>query len=315
MLRLLWEDCPAITRVFCLGYPILSVSIPIVARFLPTVRLMFICCLYTIFEERCLWAPLLSMMFRPLQSPASLVMILTEIFLSLAYLPDRERELGSCRFFGWALIMHGIVNIVYLCMALCLSKVLSHHYWFSANQGLWPLLMVCITVQSLSSPHEPVSVFGLLYVQNHWYPVLLAFLLCMLSGGFLWDVIAALLVGYLYTALRLERFLIPVSTAVTLERNCLCSCIRRVVCHEGNWVPASGARGYEDIEIVSRRNPRYATLSDLRATAQRIGAGANDARPVRQSCDVSELSYSARCHQSEPNGRAMFSASEASGLA
>lgn len=277
-MRTLWDDSPAVTRLACAAYPTLSVATLVVAPLVPSARAAFLCCLHTVFSRRYVWTLCLSMLYRPIQHLLSIFMILVEVYLGLAYLPERERDLGSCRFLGWVVATTGAVNLVFLMETLFLSLLVDSDYQLHCNQGLLALLVVCITLRALAGPREPVSVFGLVYVPSRWYPVVLATVLSVLSGGILWDVAAALAVGYAQASLRAESFLPSSARAASLERRCLCGSFRLLVGRLGSWVPVHSARGYEDLEGASHR---YATLSEVRSvSAQRLGSSASGDGPL-----------------------------------
>mmetsp|Transcript_58866 Transcript_58866/g.137065 ORF Transcript_58866/g.137065 Transcript_58866/m.137065 type:complete len:317 (+) Transcript_58866:60-1010(+) len=272
-IRTLWGDSPAVTRLVCAGCPALSLAVFVAAPLVPSAKATFLCCWHTVFQRRWVWALFLSIFYRPIQHLLSIFMILVEVYLSLTYLPERERDLGSCRFLGWALVATGAVNTVFLTAMLLLGVAVGTNYEFLCIQGLWPLLVVCITLRAMANPREPVSVCGLTYVPNRWYPVVLAVVLSALSRRVLWDVAAALVVGYVHASLQLESLLPSPTCAASLERRCLCGMLRSTMSRLGSWV-VNGARGYEDLEGASHR---YATLSEMRSvSAQVVGSSGGD---------------------------------------
>mmetsp|Transcript_137899 Transcript_137899/g.384552 ORF Transcript_137899/g.384552 Transcript_137899/m.384552 type:complete len:318 (-) Transcript_137899:162-1115(-) len=271
-MRTLWDDSPAVTRLACAGYPTLSVATLVLVPLAPNVRAALICCLHTVLQQRHIWALFTSFFYRPVRHFPMVFFMLVEVYLCLAYLPERERDLGSFRFLGWVLVTMGAVNLVFLAAMFIWTLLWGAEYWFSCNQGLWPLLMVCITLRSLASPGEPMSVCGFAYVPNRWFPVVVAAVLSVCSGAILWDVAAALAVGYAHGPLQLESLLPSTACAASVERGCLGSCLRWLVSRLGNWVPVHGARGYEDLAGASRR---YASEMRRASSARQIGAGSD----------------------------------------
>lgn len=269
-LRAHWDRTPAVTRLLCVAYSVLTAAMPLLAQYAPGARELLLCCLHTVLGRRFAWAIFVSVLYRPISHLLSFLLMFLEVFLSSTYLSERERDLGSSRFSAWLLLTAGAVNMVFLSTMALLTKSAGPQFFFATNQGLWPLLMVCITLRHLANPNEPVSVFGLAFVASKWYPVVLAVILSALNGGFQWDVIAAMVVGYMHNVTRMERLLPSPSQAARWEQSCLCSWIRRFVA-PGSWVSACGAGSYTEMEGP---NQRFATLSELRtAGARRVGTG------------------------------------------
>jgi len=280
-MRTLWDDSPAVTRLACAAYPAISAATLVVSPLVPGARAALLCCLNTVVHRGYVWALCLSALCRPVQHLLSTFMIMVEIYLSLAYLPERERDLGSCRFLGWALATVGAVNVIFLVEMAVLSLLVDAGYQLHCSQGLLSLLVVCITLRSLASPREPVSVFGLAYVPSRWYPVVLFSVLSVLSGGILWDVAAALAVGYAQSSLRVESLLPSLERASSLERLCPCRGLRRLAGRAGTWVPAHSAQGYADLEGAPGAGHRYARLAEVRGnSAPRLDAGSGGDMPL-----------------------------------
>ncbi|CAE8630493.1 unnamed protein product [Polarella glacialis] len=278
-LRTMWEECPAVSRLLCAGYPLLSIGMPMIAKLVPSAPAMFLCCLFTVLQRHYVWALFASMFYRPITHALSVFTMLVEVYLGLACLPERERDLGSCRFLVWALLVTIVVNLCFLAMMFLLDATVGpgHQFWLNSNQGLWPLVIVCITLRSLASPRDPVGVFGMFFVPSRWYPLVLAGLLSLLSGSILWDVLAALAVGYAHDSLRLDRLILSPLRASTLERSCLCGGARKALSCLGSWVPAQAARGYDELLDGSSSGRRFATLSDLRNAGARRVVGSSSA--------------------------------------
>lgn len=267
-MRTMWYDSPAVTKALCAAYPLLSALVPLAARRVPSLQVSLLCCLFTVLRRGYVWTIFLSFLYRPIHHVLSLVMVLVEVYLSLAYLPEKELELGSTRFLVWLLLTTSVVNASFLFAMALLSYTVNPQYWLSYNQGLCPLLMVCITLRSLASPREPAAVLGIVYVPSRWYPVVLGAVLSTLSGGVLWDVTAALAVGYFYTSLQLDRLLPSVARAEWLERGWLCGLLKHSISRLGVWVPPGPApeiAGHRFASLAELRSARRGTPSLLRA--------------------------------------------------
>mmetsp|Transcript_96254 Transcript_96254/g.248933 ORF Transcript_96254/g.248933 Transcript_96254/m.248933 type:complete len:290 (-) Transcript_96254:299-1168(-) len=276
---LLWDDSPAVTRLLSVGYATLSPGLLLAARLLPGAGTSLLCCLEVVLGRKCVLPLFLSFIYRPIQNVPSLLMTGLEVYLGLAYLPERERDLGSVRFLAWALLTTVAFNVVFLFSMLLLS-VVDSRLWLNCNQGFWPLIVVCMTLRALMNPREPVSVLNVAYVPSRWYPAMMTVILSVLSGRILWDVCAALAVGYAHDALQLDQILPSPSRVARWERRRSCQCICGLLHRVGAYIPAQGARGYGDLEGGVRR---YATLSDLRASAQVVGVSRSEVPPFLPS--------------------------------
>merc|ERR1712048_1009349 len=82
-------------------------------------------------------------------------------------------------------------------------------YVSQTNQGLWPLIMTCVTLRSLKNPDAPANVLGFGMVLQRWYPLSLAAGLSLMGGSVQWDSFAAILFGHLYDVAWIEQRLLP----------------------------------------------------------------------------------------------------------
>merc|ERR1712046_23873 len=84
----------------------------------------------------------------------------------------------------------------------------------------------------------------------------------LISQAIMWNAAAAVLIGYLYPRLRLERMLPSSVRASRWEQRC-CGVNNRS-CLGGSWLRASETAGYE----VESGDRRYATVSDFGRSGQ-----------------------------------------------
>jgi len=245
----MWAQCPALTRMVCVGYPVLSLALMALSSTALgwLVRALFVCNVRSVMSLW-LWTLFLGPFFTPIASGMSFLFMLFEIYMVMMYFPHREQELGSSMLLLWALLVNGLVNAVFLLAMLCLG--LAYHgtlqgeaYLQASSPGLWPLVMVSLTLRCLGDPQGSTGLWGLVQIPNRWYPICLTALFCLLSGvRILWNFAAALVIGYSYGIMRYERLLPPRARVGRLEDRC---CARGGCALLGApWVPAADASGY-----------------------------------------------------------------------
>eukprot|EP00747_Dinoflagellata_sp_TGD_P111717 gnl/TRDRNA2_/TRDRNA2_171286_c0_seq3.p1 gnl/TRDRNA2_/TRDRNA2_171286_c0~~gnl/TRDRNA2_/TRDRNA2_171286_c0_seq3.p1 ORF type:complete len:372 (-),score=64.28 gnl/TRDRNA2_/TRDRNA2_171286_c0_seq3:199-1221(-) len=242
----------------------------VVASAVPTLPLfLFTCCLYTV-EKFCINTMFISFLCRLVMGQGggggmALLSMLFEIYMLMAYFPPREKELGSFTFLCWQMLVSGCVNALFLIIMFVLKHVGGDEaamYEVYPNQGMWPMIMVCIALRSLDDPTGSTSFWGIMQIPNKWYPVAIACFFSLMSMRILWEVVAATIVGYMYSRMRIERFLPSKSRTNRLEQR---MCTEHRLCLGGTWITAMNTPGF-DLEVGDRR---YATLSDF----GRAGAG------------------------------------------
>eukprot|EP00438_Fugacium_kawagutii_P028673 Skav214051 [mRNA] locus=scaffold2017:372236:379978:- [translate_table: standard] len=136
----------------------------------------------------------------------------------------------------------------------------------NAVHGLWPLVMVCLTLTSLSNPDGSTNFWGMVQIPNKWYPIALTAFFMLLNGfRITWSFIAALVVGYAYKKFRFERFLPSKTRLDRLEqrfcRGGRCSLLGT------SWIAASATSSYDVDVQVDRRYRNFSDLGDERATS------------------------------------------------
>mmetsp|Transcript_99514 Transcript_99514/g.276955 ORF Transcript_99514/g.276955 Transcript_99514/m.276955 type:complete len:307 (-) Transcript_99514:138-1058(-) len=244
----LWEECPAFTRLLCAGYPVLWIILGAINYF-SHAEITFECSWSNSVERLWLWTVFLSVFFRPFKDGFSFLMMLIEVFMAMAYCPNHEKELGSSTFALWMMLTNGVINAVWLPIMFILSKATNPGYVFMPNEGLWSFLMFSITRTSLSDPEGSTNFWGVILIPNKWYPVALIAFFSLLNMQVLWNLMAALAVGYAYPYLHLECLLPASSRVNSCERGCLRD--RRSFLG-GTWILATDATG-----------PAGAQVSDL----------------------------------------------------
>merc|ERR1712137_1515494 len=153
------------------------------------------------------------------------------------------RELGTLRFLMWAMLTTFGSNATFLAAMQGLSGSTSgrrfHYFHFLASQGLWPLLMVCITLRSLLYPNVLVDVFGLIKVSNIWYPFGLAAGLS-LNTAVQWDCFTSIGYTYISKALKLEKWLLPSSATVQRVERWIGTRVLQRGLFGGMWLQSDG---------------------------------------------------------------------------
>mmetsp|Transcript_81793 Transcript_81793/g.254268 ORF Transcript_81793/g.254268 Transcript_81793/m.254268 type:complete len:336 (+) Transcript_81793:58-1065(+) len=265
----MWAQCPAFTRLVCVGYPVLSMVLMILqsAGLSKLVTTLFVCNVQSI-KMLWVWTLFLGPFFSPIGSGMAFLFVLFEIWMVMMYFPIQENALGSSSFLFWILLMNGLVNMGFLLIMYAFSLWYANTFYWgmyvtATSKGLWPLVMVLLTVRCLSDPQGSTSFWGLVQIPNKWYPLCLTAFFCLLSGmKILWDFVAALAIGYSYQYLPFERLLPSRVRVSQLEARC---------CHGGqcsllgaSWIPASSTPGFE-LESGGRR---FITLGDMPSGAQ-----------------------------------------------
>mmetsp|Transcript_134749 Transcript_134749/g.430562 ORF Transcript_134749/g.430562 Transcript_134749/m.430562 type:complete len:344 (+) Transcript_134749:62-1093(+) len=262
----MWADCPALTRTMCIGYPAMSLLVMLLSS-TPVgwvVELLFDTSLYSLFKLH-IWALFIGNFYSPmLGGGMAFLMALFTIYMIMQYFPRREKQMGSTAHFLWILSLNCIINLVHLFIMLIMVYIIQQpQYFVAGSQGLWPLIIADLTISLLGDPNGSTSFWGLVTVPNKWYPIALVSFFCVLSGlKPLWDMIAAVMVGYAYMYFTLERFMPSPSRAAKLER---IGCCRqgRFSLLGAPWVAATSTPGFGD----DPADRRYATLSDFGRTS------------------------------------------------
>lgn len=266
----MWNECPAVTRTVLVGYTISSVGLTLMnsAIHLP-LRQMFYCSLGTTFGNMYLWTLVTSPLFTPFAGGMSFLMMLFEIFMGLQYFPAKERELGSCTFAFWLALASCAQNLIFLFFMGALCALETSKHYLSHNQGLWPLLMVVLSMQMLSDPEGVQNVWGVVQVPNKWYPAALVAFFCLLNQGIMWAFIAGIAVGYLAfvrPSLHIDRALPSISQVDRIEQK-VCGGHRS--CWGGSWLPVSsrGCAPVRTAEPASQSGPVPGVWGRLSSTA------------------------------------------------
>jgi len=118
------------------------------------------------------------------------------------------------------------------------------------------LMTVCLTRRALENPDDVTSFWGLVQIPNLWYPVGFVAFFWLLSMRTLFDLIAALAIGYAYPYLCVESMLPSDATVIALENKFGCAC-RSLL--GGSWVSASEAHMPDE----ERARPPHGNLPDL----------------------------------------------------
>jgi len=254
----MWQECPALTRMVVAGYPALSVVLLLLGSVSPeVVARIFSCDLISVTSHYAIWTLFTSAFYLPFQGGMSFLTMLFELYMAMMTFPAREKDMGSCTFFIWMMMVIGLTNVGYLAIMSVISHVADPMEASRPNQGLWPLVMVCLTLRSLADAEAQTSFFGLVQIPNKWYPIALVGFFCLMSMSLQWNLVVALALGYAYPILRLDRCM-PRRTRVNgLERRCCSS--GRCGFAGGSWIAATATAAYE----VETGDRRYAGLTDF----------------------------------------------------
>lgn len=268
----LWADCPAVTRFVCAGLPAASISLMILGSALEPVaqltEMLFTCSLLTVVKKFWVWTLLTGPLYSPIGSGMAFLFTLFQIYMGMMSFPIREKELGSMNFIVWSFAVIALISVAYLCV-MFLFTLWYHgtftelHYWGNRWGGLWPLIIVCLTLRMLGDPTGSTSFWGLVQIPNKWYPVAIVCFFCLLSGmRVLWELVAALAIGYADPWIKLEqRLLIVRGCASRLEQTCFGCCVRGGFLG-ASWVAAPNAQA--GASWASREDDgRYSNLSDF----------------------------------------------------
>jgi len=213
---------------------------------------MFSCSLRVVFGRFGVWTILMSAFYRPFAGGISFLMLLLELYMGLTFFPAKERELGSCVFAVWALVANVAANLVFLGLMVALSVFDWRQFYTVSNTGLWPLLMVLLSFRALSDPESSTSLWGVVLIPNKWYPFALVALFSLMNGIVMWNLFAAISVGYMayaYPRFHIDRLLPSPTLLDSSERRC---CISKRDFLGGAWL--SSSTNYRGVEVSSSRN-------------------------------------------------------------
>lgn len=249
----LWAECPALTRLVCTSAPGLSLVL-ILAEMTPAgwiVEWLFNCSLMEMSRFHVWTLFLTSFYSQMLSSGFAFLFGLMTVYMMMMGFPAREKEMGSTSFLLWMFIITALINIVYLCFNWILVHVVYRTspqaimYMMISSHGFWPLILVSITLQSLSDPNGQTSFWGFVMIPNKWYPIALVGVFSLMNGlRILWDLVAALVVGYGFVYFHLERFMPAPARAGWLEQQFPCCRGGRLSVFGAAWIPATSTTGY-----------------------------------------------------------------------
>lgn len=167
--------------------------------------------------------------------------------------------MGSFCFLVWILYMSTCVNLIFL--ALMAAFATNNPYFETlCNQGIWPILLVIITRQSLTNPSAHLTFLSVVRVQQRWYPIVFGVFLTCFSLTDLWMIVAALGFGYTETFIRVDRCYLGPAAANKLDKACFGGIISKCMCffakRIGNWLPAPGQEVDENDVLASTSGRR-----------------------------------------------------------
>mmetsp|Transcript_8965 Transcript_8965/g.16150 ORF Transcript_8965/g.16150 Transcript_8965/m.16150 type:complete len:327 (-) Transcript_8965:70-1050(-) len=195
----MWAECPAVTRTLLIAYPSISIGMSMAAGLTSSsaVSRLFLCSISNTIGQFSLWTLCTSMMFRPFGGGMSFLMMLLEAYMALMHLPQREHELGSALFSVWLLLANCCINLLFLLLSFVRLVLQDHWAYGDINCGLWPVLMLLMTQRMLGDPDGQSSFWGLFFVKNKWYPLVIVGIFSLLNTTVMWNLLAAIAIGYI----------------------------------------------------------------------------------------------------------------------
>eukprot|EP00928_Gymnodinium_smaydae_P056746 TRINITY_DN40072_c0_g1_i1.p1 TRINITY_DN40072_c0_g1~~TRINITY_DN40072_c0_g1_i1.p1 ORF type:complete len:375 (-),score=36.12 TRINITY_DN40072_c0_g1_i1:49-1134(-) len=275
VIRPMWIECPAFTRCLLCSY----VGVSCLSMLIPEnleIETLFACNLYNLVDHKAVWSIFTSLVFRPPTSPIGLLMTLLEMFFGMTCFPLRERGFGSTIFMLWCFVTHGLISICLLLLELVLPVL--RIGISQMGQGVFPLEVVCLTLDILSDFTGSSSFAGLITIPNKWYPLFLAGLISLLSSLQLgqlyigWELVIANAIGYAYTFYKLEQRVPDRARVSHWEQRC-CATRRNVL--GAPWLLAFEATGIEAQAAVAFDMGRF--WSGGSGSGNAGGAGGNSA--------------------------------------
>jgi len=232
-----------------MAYLGLSLGLPVLRQYESAAPRLLLCCLHTVFKLHYVWAVFLSWAYKPAQDFCSIVLVLVDIYLATIYMRRKERQMGSFRYFVWLLYVSTGVNLIFLGLMAALATT-DEHYHSQCNQGIWPILLVIITRQSLTNPTMPLTFLRVIRIQQRLYPLVLGAFLACISFGDSWMILSALAFGYAEAYARVEKYYLSPAAASKLDKACLGGVISKSMGffakRIGSWLPAPGQKAFED---------------------------------------------------------------------
>ncbi|CAE7362132.1 mcb [Symbiodinium pilosum] len=252
-----------LTRMVVVGYPALSLGLMIIASVSSTsawlVDSLFHCNIANLMELK-LWPLLWGPFYNELSSGMAFITILFEMYMAMSYFPVQEKEMGSSTFLLFMFLINTLTSLLFLPVMFCFGMYyhMQMIYFHQSLRGLWPMIMVCLTLSALSNPDASTNFWGLVKIPNRWYPIALTGFFMLLNGRIMWNLVIALAIGYGYPKLRLDR-LLPSKTRVDrLEQKCCRG--GRCQLLGASWLAAATTSSY-DVDVQIDR--RYRNFTDF----------------------------------------------------
>jgi len=241
----LWAACPLITRSLTVVYPAASLMMTLLGGVLSL--LLPLCNASNVLQRGLIWALPLSFCWRPIQLGPDALFLLLELYMALSLLSSRERTLGSTPFLCWIGVCSMLISTAYVVLMYLLSFVMGPSILAMPIQGIWPIIMACLTIRSLSKPDENSNFWGVVQIPNKWYPVVLTAIFCLISARILWDFVLALAFGFAHENFKLaDRFVVGGSW-MSLDSSLSSRSGKVSEKIGGDWVPLGGAPLPDDV--------------------------------------------------------------------
>lgn len=236
----LWDSCPLVSRSLIVAYPAVSAIMMLLGGVLKV--LLPMCNALNVLQGGLIWAMPLSFCWRPIQLGPGVLFLFLELYMALTMLSTRERAMGSTVFMCWLAICSTIISAGFVVLMFLLSFAMGPTYLVQPVQGLWPMIMACLTMRSLGKPDEQTQLAGgVLSIPNKWYPFFLIAILSLFSGAIMWDMLVALAFGFAHERFQIDRLVVGRQWVDTLERRATCLSGRLGRTLGGDWVPTGGA--------------------------------------------------------------------------
>jgi len=216
---------------------------------------------------------------------ADIINLLFTAYMILALISPYENEFGTALFLLCNLYWSVMCRLAFLCMLFLAGQILQlpeagpwSPFGSLAEEscmGLWPTILVFISLRSYSDLAGKTNFFGLVQIPNKYYPLFLFCVFSLFNQRFLASLFPGILVGFMqgYLGWKLDRFMPTTGTIARLEGRCPCprslvggryipagsgAGLQRV----GNWLPAPGTS--------TSGNRNFAAFAGV---GQRLGTG------------------------------------------
>ena len=191
-MKAFWDTIPIFVRIVIT----LTITFYILSWFLSAINILVNKPFYTIYSLR-IWT-LFTSVFMTLN-------LLNILFAFMSWVPDAiklESTTGTVRYMLNFLTNSFMIQFIYVLLVYLLSFIFGKAFLNDPRQasaGLWPLIMAEITILCTANPDNEVRMFLVpVPVQSKYYPWALYAFFTLLNFHIQFDLLAAILYGYLF---------------------------------------------------------------------------------------------------------------------